>query len=376
MELPRDTQALLNRLRDYRAAVLEFALAAFGETDRQSLLQRVTECVSRCLAVERTKILRARPDDLLIIAGVGWKPGVVGTATLPHGMRSPPGRTVATGEPVMIGNLPGAEDFDHSDLLRDHGIRALINVPIKSSDEIWGVLDVDSTALRRFDQDDEDFLCDFARLLGRTIELTLRAEISQAIERRLRIEVSERAVLFAELRHRIANQLHIAMGTLEVARRRIADPQAKTQLERVVDRIASMVATNEQLSLSQVESEISLGADLARLSESIKPPERIEIRHAIADAAVQLRVAVRLGFIVNELVTNAIKYAFDGGAGKVYITFANAAGEGRKGSSGTGLVNSLADQIGARVEVTTAASGTTVTVRFPLPALGAAQEGG
>ena len=57
----------------------------------QQLMQHVTAQVSRATMISRTKVLRYRPEkgDLLVEAGVGWKPGVVGNATLAVDCRSP-----------------------------------------------------------------------------------------------------------------------------------------------------------------------------------------------------------------------------------------------------------------------------------------------
>ncbi len=377
-----DDTARRQRLQKYHRGVLDFALQALDVSALQPLLQRSTECVSSAMEIERVKVLCCRPEssDLLVIAGVGWKPGVVGTATLPLGMRSPPGRSVETRAAVIITDLPHSDEFDYSDLLREHEIVSLVNVPIEVHDKVWGVLEVDSSQHQRFDQDDQEFLCGFAMIIGRTIELKRRDEIAMAHRRELAIELREREVLFAELRHRLANQLHVATGILEVARRRVTDPATRGELERVIGRVASMVSTNEQLSLAQLESEISLGVYLTRLCEGFARDERIDIVPRIQDATVTLRVAVRLGIIVNELVTNAIKHAFDREHGTIAVNFAVAEPEGvvtvadnghgirgdRPGGAGTGLVASLAEQIGATVEVATGKSGTAVSVRFPL----------
>jgi two-component sensor histidine kinase len=383
---PVDTRnraaADVSRLRRYKRFVLEFALEALDQAELMPLLQRATECVASGIEVERSKVMRCRTEeqDLLIIAGVGWKPGVLGHATLPHGMRSPAGRAVETNAPVTIDDLPHDPGYDYSDLLREHGIVSVVNVPIPADDKVWGVLEVDSTGHRDFDAEDADFLCGFAKIIGRTIENRQRDDEAQAMRRDLSIELRERDVLFSELQHRIANQLHAITGALEVARRRMADPNVRAELDKAVGRIASVVTTNQQLSIERVAREISLGAYLARLCDGLARPDNVQIVHTIEDASVPLRVAVRLGLVINELVTNALKHAFRGEAGRISIGFSLGLTDGvltvadngrglqapRAGSSGTGLIRSLTRQIGGRLEIKSGSDGTVVSLRFPL----------
>jgi hypothetical protein len=73
---------------------------------------------------------RAEKGDLLIEAGVGWKPGVVGNATLAVDYKSPAGRAFQTGAPVTIEDIRDTDEFRNPELLREHGIISIINVPV------------------------------------------------------------------------------------------------------------------------------------------------------------------------------------------------------------------------------------------------------
>src|SRR5215469_16969448 len=69
-----------SRLRRYRQFVLGFALEALDQAELTLLLQRAAESLAAGIGIERTKVMRLRAEegDLLVVAGIGWKPGVVG----------------------------------------------------------------------------------------------------------------------------------------------------------------------------------------------------------------------------------------------------------------------------------------------------------
>jgi two-component system, sensor histidine kinase PdtaS len=89
--------------------------------------------VGNAIEVEHVKILRYRPltGDLILEAGTGWREGVVGSATFPIALSSPPARAYQTGQPVVIPDIRIAKDYQASPILLDHGIVSLLNVPLQ-----------------------------------------------------------------------------------------------------------------------------------------------------------------------------------------------------------------------------------------------------
>src|ERR687894_3208002 len=156
-----------------QALVTSFGARALGGgLDLDALLAEAAAHAAAALRVERARVLQHRPDtdDLLVRAGVGWKEGVVGRATLPSGMASPPGRALRTGEAVSIADLRAAEGFEWSGLLRGHGVVSLLNVPVRvPGGAAWGVLEADAEAPRRFRREHRHFLLSLAGLLGAAI---------------------------------------------------------------------------------------------------------------------------------------------------------------------------------------------------------------
>ena len=101
------------RMHDYQHALAALSRAASESLGPERLMHYVTAQVSRVTHIKRVKVLQYRPDrgDLLVVAGVGWKPGVVGAVTLGIDSASPPGRAVQTAAPVIIEDLPNDPEF-------------------------------------------------------------------------------------------------------------------------------------------------------------------------------------------------------------------------------------------------------------------------
>src|SRR4029077_20200098 len=156
------------RLMRHREIMAEFGGKAMQLGDFDELLQEACERTAESIGVEHAKVLEYRPetDDLLVRAGIGWAENVVGRARLSAGMTSPPGRAFRTGAPVFIEDIRTTNEFEYSELLRAHGVIALVNVPIKTDDFPFGVLEIDGDAPRRFSDDDRNFLLGFANLLA------------------------------------------------------------------------------------------------------------------------------------------------------------------------------------------------------------------
>ena len=135
------------------------------------------------LQTEFAKVLRPRTgaDGLLVVAGVGWRPGVVGHATLGSRMDSPAGFALHTGQPVLSNNLRNEGRFRMPALLVEHGVQSAINVPFGAAGrEPYGVLEVDSTARHEFVAADTAFLQSLGNVLAAAV---VRHDMDQAAGR-------------------------------------------------------------------------------------------------------------------------------------------------------------------------------------------------
>jgi hypothetical protein len=102
----------LDEVRRHVRIFIDLARVASESADEEGFLDQVVVQVARAVEIDHVKILRyrRREADLLIAAGFGWKEGVVRSATLSADLRSPPGRSFQTAQPVVIKNFQAQDD--------------------------------------------------------------------------------------------------------------------------------------------------------------------------------------------------------------------------------------------------------------------------
>ena len=163
-----------------------FGMTALKSTDVNALLQEATRLCAEglrtplCKALERVRGPDGE-DTLIVRAGVGWAPGVVGQALVGTDLASPAGYALKTGEPVISNHLSAEARFRTPQLMIEHGVRRAINVIIRGDGGPFGVLEADSREDGKFDTADVAFLQGFANLLGSAID---RARVEAAYHER------------------------------------------------------------------------------------------------------------------------------------------------------------------------------------------------
>jgi len=161
------------RLRIQQQQILaDFGVLALKGTPFPELLDQATRSAAAGLEADFAKVLKYMPevDRFLVCAGVGWEPGVVGTATVGADTASPAGYALQTGKAVISNHLEIEERFRTPELLVQYGIRRAMNVILGGDNLPFGVLEVDSRSEGEFSQSDIVFLRGVANILGMAIE--------------------------------------------------------------------------------------------------------------------------------------------------------------------------------------------------------------
>lgn len=208
-----------------------------------------------------------------------------------------------------------------------------------------------------------------------------------------RVLSEKNALLVQEMRHRIANSLQIIASVLLQNAKRTQSDETRLHLRDAHNRVMSVAALERLLSAAgEPDGEVQVHGYLRSLCESIAASmiadsDQISLTVADGAGAVASRVSVSLGLITTELVINALKHAFpDGRQGKISVSFEGggpnwtltvsddgvgmpAAPERMHVGLGTSIIEALARQLRAGVEVAAGASGTTVRVEHQQLAL-------
>ncbi len=148
----------------------------------------------------------------------------------------------------------------------------------------------------------------------------------------LRHSVGEKEALLRELYHRTKNNMQMICSLLHLESSQCKDPKLTEEFQVIENRIASMSLVHEMLYSSRDLSKIDLCdyiGDLSRLLlqsyEAASPKVAVDLD--LEHLRVALDTAIPVGLILNELITNSLKYAFpDGRKGHIRIRGASAGG--------------------------------------------------
>lgn len=381
----RSPEQLVESLRRHAEIITDYVRLAPNVSSVERLLDLACLQAARGIGISHAKIMRHRPDvgDLLIVAGIGWKPGVVGHAVFGTDLASPPGRALLTREAVLQDDAPNDTEFRYDAVLRDHGITSLLNAPISTDGVVWGVLEVDSPSLRHFGPDDSKFLLALGNVIGLALLGRMGLQRASEVEARTALALSRERTLLEELHHRSKNDLQLILTMLVVQKRKQTDAEVRRGYDHVMDQVAAIGVAHDQLAPGNGVATVELADYLQALCGSLeRRREDIRIEVSLGRAEVSHDRAVPLGLILNELVTNALKHAFpDQRGGVIEVSFVvNAQDEGclrvqdngvgmgppRSGSSGTELVQRLVQQLGGTLRSDDVESGSSHSISFPL----------
>ena len=159
-------------------------------------------------------------------------------------------------------------------------------------------------------------------------------------EQRDRFEAlsQQQSMLLREMNHRVANSLQLITSLIELQARRVRDPDAKLVLQQAAERVDAVsrvhrrLYTSGEVGVVQMDQYLSgLVGELNRASMMDGATGRIVL--SAEPVRIETDRAISIGLIVNELVTNALKYAYpDDPVGAIRVVLDGAGQEGGQGA--------------------------------------------
>ena len=365
---------------DFDAEVSLTRIELDGEIAVQTIIRDITERKRAEDALrqseQRYRILTESSPDAIYIVDGSHKilyANMLASTLLGEGLREVIGGIKEKTQPVP-------EQFRKADLI---GQVLSTGQIVKREDQLMSrngkLIWLDSTFMPLYEEGGVAYA-----VLGVSHDITDRKTMETQIESSLK----EKEYLLKEIHHRVKNNLQVISSLLSMQARKTDDPKVKDTLTDSQNRVKSIALVHEKLyqskSLDRIEYGDYLSKIITYLFESFNVnPAQISWKANAKDVYVSIDQAVPCSLIINEMLTNSIKYAFPlGRKGEITISFIlqdhnyildyrddgvgvpPGANLERAGSLGMQLINGLTRQLDGTLTIETAA-GVHYTIIFP-----------
>jgi len=149
------------------------------------------------------------------------------------------------------------------------------------------------------------------QVIEMTKDITERKQAEEAIKKQL----EEKEILLREVHHRIKNNMANVESLLSLQAGSIDNPETKAALQESLTRVQSIRILYDKLLLTKDYQDISIKSYVEGLLDAISSvyvtKNKITIQKQITDFTINSNKAIYLGIIINELLTNVFKYAFE-----------------------------------------------------------------
>jgi two-component sensor histidine kinase len=261
-------------------------------------------------------------------------------------------------------------------------IFSMMEVPILSGGKLKGIVCFENTdKIREWTNDEQHFALALTQLLTLTLETKEKNIYRDELEKM----VKEKTILIAEINHRVKNNLAVITALIRSESNRSKDAYHKDLFENLLSKSFSLSTLQSAMYQSQNYKEVNFSEFIKTLIGNINETYghnlKVRLNLHLNELNIEISNAIPCSLILNEIITNAYKYAFKEGrenslfvdlsidvAGKTQIIIRdNGPGliEDYK-SIGTGfeLVDGLTEQLDGDLQISTSSLGTEIILTF------------
>ena len=199
--------------------------------------------------------------------------------------------------------------------------------------------------------------------------------------------LSEKDLLLREIHHRVKNNLQLVSSLLTLQGRSIDDEMAQQAIREGQSRVRSMALIHQDLYNKENLMDIGVKQYVEKLTQELFDTYRVDknriiLQMDVQDMELDVDTLVPLGLIINELITNSLKYAFpEGRKGNLLLSLSKTEGllylrvsddgvgydfnKVKSNSFGSTLINALTEQLEGTIE-TFSQNGTRIEITVPI----------
>jgi two-component sensor histidine kinase/HAMP domain-containing protein len=217
---------------------------------------------------------------------------------------------------VICNNLEEKKDsLDKENELLYSGIKSYLRSALSFQGELIGELIFRSPNYDQFSPEDGSVVREITNQLSVAIVQSKLQDNLRLHAQTLQTSLEEKDILLKEIHHRVKNNLQIISSLLFLQSCKIKDEENLYIFQESQNRIKSMALVHEKLYQSKELSRINFSEYIINLAQFIyqtykNQSANIEFSYKLDDVFMPIDDAVPLGLILNELLTNSIKYAF------------------------------------------------------------------
>ena len=337
--------------------LMKSSLAISAEMDSEILLKKIMNVVLEASGAQHGYLLVNENGDLLVRAGshITEKKNI-SPVTCPLAEAKDICKAIVrfvyrTRTRLILNNAEKEGEFKDNPEVRAMGLKSVLCLPLIKQTRLTGILYLENRLA------DSVFTPEKAEM---TELLTSQAAISLENSRlmqemreakgRIKESLLEKEVLLKEVHHRVKNNLQVVCSLLNLQVSKIPDKQGVEMLVESQNRIRSMALIHEKLYQAPDLAQINFSEYIKSLVIYLYRSYTIDSAAITIDISVEnvflpIDLAIPCGLIVNELVSNCLKYAFPGGRhGRVTVKFIQKdTPAGKAGQQGKGYVLHVSD---------------------------------
>ena len=341
----REAEEVIRQQVERGSIIREITQKLRDTLDVSTIFATATEEIRQFLQVDRVTILEFYPDSNFAI-------GKFVAESLAVGFTSALGTEIhddcftqyapeyEQGKVYSVNDIYNADMAKcYIDMLAPFQVRANLIVPLLKGENLWGLICIHQcSGPRTWEFLEIDLVKQIASQLAIAIQ---QASLYQQVQNELKannklfaqltMELEQKKVLLKEIHHRVKNNLQV-MSSIMYLQFRQAAPEIKALSEEYQNRIQSMAMIHDQLYRGNNLNQIDFYPYIINLTNNLFQcyrinPELVELQLEVNEISLSLDQSIPLGLIINELVSNALKYAFPSQSGIITIRLIQLGGQ-------------------------------------------------